>query len=229
MATEERRKIMGLDDVYQYCRELEADKGRPVLFKLTQAIRTLDYAIAVSQGESADGPRVSEFAWSTLRDQLYTRLITCFEGSYLVFGEGGEAPLDAGSEWPEAGRVEFYPARLGRRNDMFAADLSRLDPTVLMCLRWSFADCRLHLTPASFVTDFDAFEGKDNEREQATKLLQALYQVCEKEASQGKKNAHRKWWQLYWQANSSQNKTEKHQLQKQMLHLQSMWGRPVTP
>lgn len=228
MATQERRKIMGLDDVYQYCRELESDQGRPILFKLAQSIRTLDYAIEASELE-VDGPRVSNHAWSKVRDQLFTQLITSFDGMFLVFEQGSAQALEPASAWPEFGHVEFYPARLGRRNDFFSAPLDRLDPVVLMCLRWSFADCRQHITPASFVTDQeDEIVGHDD-REQATSLLQQLYSICEREASQGTKNAHKKWWQLYWEATSCQNRSQRQLLQKQMNHLQSMWGRPVAP
>lgn len=229
MATQERRKIMGLDDVYQYCRELEADQGRPILFKLAQSIRTLDYAIESSASEEVHGPRVSNHAWSKVRDKLFTQLITGFEGIFVVFEDGSDTPVEPGTNWPEAGHIEFYPSRLGRRNDLFVARLDRLDPVVSMCLRWSFADCRQHITPAHFVTDFtESAQSDESEREQATRLLEQLYNICEEEAAQGKKNAHRKWWQLYWEANSCQSKTEKSELQKQMMHLQSMWGRPVS-
>lgn len=228
MATQERRKIMGLDDVYQYCRELEANQGRPVLYTLVQAIRTLDYAITASANEEKEGPRVSRDAWSVVRDQLFNRLIVSFDGMFLVYADGQEQPIEPGSDWPDAGYIEFYPTRLGRRNDLFQCRLDRLDPLVSICLRWSFADCRQHISPAHFVTDFDAQgQADDTEREQATRLLEQLYNICEEEASQGKKNAHRKWWQLYWQADSCKSKSEKQELQKQMNHLQSMWGRPV--
>jgi hypothetical protein len=228
MATQERRKIMGLDDVYRYCRELEANQGRPILFKLAQSIRTLDYAIAASFNEQRDGPKVSNHAWSKVRDQLFTRLITSFEGMFLVYAEGQEQPLEAGGDWPETGYIEFYPTRLGRRNDLFQCRLERMDPVVSVCLRWSFADCRQHITPAHFVTDYTDSPSEESEREQASQLLEQLYNICQAEASQGKKNAHRKWWQLYWQADSCQSKSEKQELQKQMNHLQSMWGRPVS-
>ena len=72
--------------------------------------------------------------------------------------------------------------------------------------RLCFAEHRQNTVPADFDNQEEllAEEGA----EEAEELLDRLYQVCEEEATEGKKKAHRKWWQLYWEAQTCEEKRD---------------------
>jgi hypothetical protein len=226
---------MALDDAYFYCRQLEAGNETPSLFKVANAIGTLDLALAY-QSDSPMPVSICSEAWSRVRDSLFEILLRSFAGYFVVYSDGGldaETPINVepGGEWPESGRLEFFPEESRRKNDSYSGWLSCIGPSVLTPIRWCFAEGRQTITPADFEHDFsvsidDADESETCPEDTARELLSKLYAVCEEEASEGKKKAHRKWWQLYWEANSCPNKRERHNLQKQMVTLQSIWGRP---
>jgi len=70
---------MPLDEAYFYCRRLELRLERPALFKVCNAIRTVDLALA-TEGDfhQAMSSNISPEAWSRVRDQLFKALITSF-------------------------------------------------------------------------------------------------------------------------------------------------------
>lgn len=223
MARHERRKAMPLDEAYVYFRRLEAKIERPALFRTCNAIATIDLAL-LPEGELAPGAigHLSPEAWSRIRDQLFKILLTSFPGYFLVYARDEGQPLESGSTWPNDGRVEFYPEKILRRFEHYSANLDRLDPGIVTTLRWCFGQDKQKVDPATFA-DFNC------ETELATEFLDRLYEICEDEAVQGKKIAHRKWWQLYWEANGCPDRRQRYELQKQMLSLQSVWGRPAQP
>ena len=77
--------------------------------------------------------------------------------------------------------------------------------------------------PEDFIVNEEPPETKEGETQD---LMEHLYDVCQQEAREGKKKAHRKWWQLYWEASSCPNKRQRHQLRKQMVALEDIWGKP---
>ncbi|MBY0357000.1 MAG: hypothetical protein K2W82_03280 [Candidatus Obscuribacterales bacterium] len=193
---------------------------RPALFRICNAIRTIDFAIG-SGIEESQTAFLSREVWSQIRNQLFRLLLTSFPGYFLVYDENSSEPLDAGSAWPENGRIEFYPEKILRRFETYKADFEQIDPEVLTYLRWCFGQDRQNIDPSIF-TDLEA------QAKAAGELLDRLYEICEQEAAHGKRKAHHKWWQLYWQANSCTDKRQRHDLQKQMVDLQSVWGRPAS-
>jgi hypothetical protein len=225
MATLERRSAIALDDAYFYCRQLESGARRPDLFQVVNAIGTLDLALA-SQDESPMPVSICADAWSRVRDSLFNILLSSFSGYFIICPEGSTTPLESGEPWPDAGVIEFFPEFSQRKHDSYRASLDRVDPAVLTPIRWCFAEGRQTIDPSDFQNSSEQDEEPAPEAQDARELLARMYEVCEEEASEGKKKAHRRWWQLYWEANSCPNRREKHQLQKQMVALQSIWGKP---
>lgn len=228
MAKYERRNSVALDDAYFYCRHLERG-ARPSLYKVCNAISTLDLALT-NNVEERPSVHICNEAWSRIRDSLFNILVSSFAGYFIVYAEGEAFPLEPGTDWPRRGTLEFYPSDSQRKRDSYTANLDKISEQVLTPLRWCFAEGRQTVTPSDFspeqVNPEESTETAEPAMSEAHALLHRLYEVCEEEASRGKKKAHRRWWQLYWEANSCADRRQKHQLQKQMSQLQSIWGRP---
>lgn len=226
MGKHERRRGIPLDEAYFYCRRLELKLERPALFKLCNAIRTIDLALSAegcSEELQTSPSHISIEAWSRIRDQLFKTLITSFPGYFLIYQSGSNEPLGADAEWPDSGFIEFYPERILRRFENYRANFSQIDSQTLTTLRWCYAQDRHNISPSIFEKEADS----GSFQEEAIAFLDRMYEICEEEVQEGKKKAHRKWWQLYWEANSCPDRRIRHELQKQMLSLQSVWGRPA--
>lgn len=223
MSNHERRSAVALDEAFEYCTRLETNSERPVLYRLCNAIRTLDLALE-SHEDSPIPITLSSDAWSRIRDSLFNALVSSFEGQFEIYDVEGNwiQPTD---EWPlDGGRIEFYPKASNRRNDSYQARLDRLNGSVVTCLRWCLAEGRLQITPSDVpIVDENSEKAPDDTRV----LLDRLYEICAEQATEGKKKAHRKWWQIYWEASSCPNKREKQHLQKQLVAIQDIWGRPA--
>lgn len=222
MATRDRRNFMSLDQVYNYCRALEAGAEKPVLYKILSSLQTVDAALVSARGESRPwAPPISPEVWSQVRDTLFNILIASFPGYFLVYKADDVSPLEPAGQWPDKGVVEFFPDFARRREDGCRAYLTHLDPRIETVLRWCFAEARPNIAPVDFWE-----ESPVEEELEATSLMDRIYDICIEEATRGKKRAHAKWWQLYWQANSCSNRKEKQELNKMMGQLQSVWGKP---
>lgn len=224
MAQHERRNSVALDDAYFYCRQLEARSERPTLFKVCNAIRTLDLALQSHEDSPAPVSLTLE-AWQSVRDSLFDILVSNFAGYFIVY-PNFSGPLESGGTWPASGMLEFYPERASRKNDSYSGPIERMNQSVVNPLRWKFADGQQQVCPADFSCEAEEAPMDEAEHEAARSLLDKFYEICETQASEGKKKAHRKWWQLYWEANACPNKRQKHELHKQMVALQSIWGTP---
>jgi hypothetical protein len=228
MSRNERRRGMALDEAYFYCRRLELKLERPALFKVCNAIRTVDLALSPDGSDTESSivsAHISAEAWSRIRDQLFKILLTNFSGYFLVYEEGKTESLEEGAQWPEKGFIEFYPEKILRRFETYTSDFSRIDAQTLNVLRWSFSQDKRNITPSLFngETELEPEAGRD----EALAFLDRMYEICEEEAEEGKKKAHRKWWQLYWEANGCPDRRLRNELQKKMASLQSVWGRPA--
>lgn len=224
MAKHERRRGIPLDEAYFYCRRLELKLERPALFKVCNAIKTIDLALSPDAEEYPGiSAHISPQAWSRIRDQLFKILVSSFSGYFLVYENGNLEPLEAGSTWPQNASIEFYPEKILRRFESYRSDCSRIDQPTLTILRWCFSQDRQNISPSLFNNETEM----DSIQEEAMAFLDRMYEICEEEASEGKKKAHRKWCQLYWEANGCPDRRARHELQKKMLSLQSVWGRPA--
>ncbi len=220
----ERRNAIALDDAYFYCRQLETGGQKPDLFKLCNAIRTLDYALN-EHDESPLPMTLCVEAWSRVRTGLFNILVSSFAGYVFVYDQF-ETLVEPGAEWPESGLIEFFPDRMNRTNEGYRARFEQLDRDVIMPVRWAFAEGRQQIAPPDFGQEAEPSQAINTQAGEARDLLQRLNEVCEEQACEGKKHAHRKWWQLYWEADGCPNKRQKNLLQKQMVALQSVWGTP---
>lgn len=230
MSKNERRNSMPVDEVYIYFRRLELKLERPSLFKVCNAIRTIDLALETDSESNNPAKHLSTEAWSKIRDQMFHILLTNFAGYFLVYESGNFNALESGAKWPESGHIEFYPEKILRRFETYDAKIENLQPSVVTCLRWCFGQDRQNVSPALFTSSTAPEMEEDDapsEQSEAVKFLDRLYEICEEEASQGKKIAHRRWWQLYWEANGCADRRQRNELQKKMLSLQAVWGRPA--
>jgi hypothetical protein len=217
----QRRHFMALDEVYEYFQTLQLNAAKPSLYKICSALRTLDKAIDSSWQEPLINTPLSIDAWSAVRDKLFDLLISSFPGYFVIFADGQDMPLTAGQPWPNEGRLEFYPQLGQRREDSYHAWLERIDAATLTSLRICFAEGRQYVSPADFNLHTEDAGSSD-----ISDTMAETAEQCRREAQKGKKRAHQKWWQLYWESNSCLNKSQKHELRRQMDQLQDVWGRP---
>ncbi len=223
MSNHERRRFVALDDAFEYLRQLETGSEKPQIYVLTNAIRTLDLALS---GHHVDSPvplTLCIEAWTRVRDALFNILVSSFAGRFEVYDHEGAA-VEPGNEWPDRGSFRFYPNKIRRRDDSFSTDLQRLSAHVCTVLRWAFADSRQTVEPFEFAVQQDI--PADEVLSTTADALAEYYEVCREQAKEGKKKAHRRWWQLYWEATACPNKRQQHQLRKQMVALEGIWGKP---
>jgi len=223
MASPDRRRKLTIDEINEYWRRLKEGVDSPSAHKICNAIRILDLALADS--ESQLNHRLSKPVWSRIRDDLFDMLVSTVAGHFLVYPDYDDAPAEPGSTWPNSGTLEFYPEHVKRRDDSCQADLTRVHPAIILRFRWCFADGRQSTTPQEFESYRECADRGEQETEEAQSFLDELYQICAGEASKLKKIAHRKWWQLHYEASNCADRTHKTQLRKQMLNLELIWGR----
>lgn len=224
MSNHERRRFVALDDAFEYLRILESKSERPQIYVLTNAVRTLDLALSGHHEDSLMQPTLCVESWSRVRDGLFNILISSFEGRYEIYDPEGTL-VEPSSEWPEAGTIRFYPNKIRRRDDSYTTDLKRLSAHVQTVIRWAFADGRHELEPEEFAVQQDIPE--EEMLSEDDDPMAEYFEVCRAQAVEGKKKAHRRWWQLYWEANSCPNKRQRHELRKQMVALEGIWGKPA--
>lgn len=227
MTTGERRNTMTLEDISAYWRQLRSAGDQPNLHKVLESIRTIDTAFESSAASLSH--HLSHDAWCHLRDDLYDLLIASFPGYFLIYEEGSEVPKDSTTPWPSTGgTIEFYPQQANRRSDVYRAELRRVHPAIGLSLRWVLADNRNTTKPDDFESFFSQIRNYDSEdeEEEANRLLDRLFAICEDEAIKSKKIAHRRWWQLCSEADGTSDKRLKSELKRQLNELQMVWGAP---
>ncbi len=224
MASSERRRKLTLDEVNIYWHKLKEGNERANLHKLCNAIRTIDMALA--EDSPALCRRLTAKGWSRIRDDCFDYLISSFPGHFIIYDGINKTTIDAATDWPDHGILEFYPEGVNRREDAYQAPLERIHNDVVVRYRWCFAEGRQNTTPE----DFAAFrENVDQicteEAENARNLMEQLYEACAEEAVKLKKIAHRQWWQLHYEADACADRRHKNALKQQMVHLELLWGK----
>jgi hypothetical protein len=225
MGSLERRRKLTLDEVNMYWRKLKQGAEHADLHKLCNAIRTIDMALA--ETSPALCRRLSAKGWSRIRDDCFDYLISSFPGHFIVYDGSNPSPVEAGSEWPKTGMLEFYPENVKRREDAYQAQLEKIHPDVIVRYRWCFAEGRQNTLPQDFGTFREAMNhvNEGDEGDQARHLLDELYEACAEEAFKLKKIAHRQWWQLHYEADACVDRRHKNVLKQQMTHLELLWGK----
>lgn len=224
MARPERRNSLTLDEVNQYWRRLKSHEERPALLRVCNAIHTLDTALTTE--ESAH--YLSREIWSRIRNDYFDILLSAFTGYFNIYEAGSDRPAEGWSVWPSDGILEFFPENVNRRDDAYRGSFRNIAPPILMRFRWCHAEGRHHTVHEDFESLIEQAHQlvDESEADQAHRFLEKLYDASVDEAFQAKKIAHRKWWQLYYESSSCSNQKRKHELRRQMINLQTVWGRP---
>lgn len=227
MASLDRRNSMTLDEVGRYWRELRTTSS-PSQNKVCNSIATIDLAF---DGEhSTFSKHLSRDKWERIRADLFNVLISSFPGYWNVFETDGADPLDLRtSDWPVEGYIEFCPTRSNRQSDILRSDLSALHPSIVLALRWCWAEGINHTSEKNFEAyqqSTNTVEDDSQSGEEAGDFLDRLYEICVDEAVKSKRIAHRAWWRLSAEVRSCEDKAVRNQLRKQILELESVWGVP---
>lgn len=223
MATVDRRRKLTIEQVNDYWRNLKEGVSRPELHTLCNAIRILDLALADT--EAGICTRLSRDTWSRIRNDLFDILLSSYSGYFVIYTDGTSSPLEPGSSWPEMGLLEFYPEMVKRRDDASTGYLHNIHHSILLRLRWCFAEGRQHTTPDDFASYTQCSTSQnDDEANSAHELMNRLYETCADEANKLKKIAHRKWWQLQSEVVGCANRRRKTELRREMAQLELIWG-----
>lgn len=232
MARSERRNSMTLDEVNQYWRRLKSREERPGLLKVCNAIHTLDTALDTE----VSAHHLSRDIWSRIRNDYFEILVSSFTGYFSVYEENSvqavaaveAVEVEGWARWPSEGVLEFFPDNVNRRDDSYRASFRNIAPPILLRFRWCHAEGRHHTVYEDFQTLMEQANELVDEMEsvQAGRFLEKLYDASVDEAFQAKKIAHRKWWQLYYESSACNNSKRKQELRRQMINLQTVWGRP---
>jgi hypothetical protein len=214
MGRQERRERTALDEAYRYFRQLDSGEQAPDIFRLNKAVKTLSFALAVSD--------ISEFKltkqlWKRLHQALFDKLISNFSGRLVIWDEDRNA-CEIRNPLPESGYLEFYADRCKRTDDIVDIELSKLYPKTQKVIKHVWE------TRGAFIKPSD-FEGQDCDGGVCFMKPMVLGQeVLGEESSRGRADAHNRWWELYWQAYCAPNKHDQELLTRQMNDLESLWG-----
>ncbi|MBX3073089.1 hypothetical protein KF913_04170 [Candidatus Obscuribacterales bacterium] len=224
MASLDRRNSMTLDEVGRYLRELR-NLESPSQNKVCNSIITID--LAFEGTESSLSQHLSKDKWDRIRTELFDILISSFPGYWNVYEEGSLIPLELRADWPDSGYIEFCPTRSNRQSDILRADLSTIHPSIVLAMRWCWAEGQNQTTVENFKTYRESRLGDQSEEAQTVReFLDRLFETCVTEAEKSKRIAHRAWWRLSSEVSSCQDKQTVKQLKKKMLELENVWGLP---
>ncbi len=214
MGRQDRRERTALDEAFRYFRKLESGKEEADIFRLSKAVKTLSFALAVSD--------VSEFKltkqlWKRLHQALFDKLITGFAGRIELLS-ASRLQLEILTAMPGDGYLVFYPELCRRDDDSNEIELSKLYPKTSSVVRTVWE------TRGAFIKPRD-FEGGECEGGVCyMKPMVPGQEVLTEESKQGRSLAHDRWWELYWQAYCSGSKHEQELINKQMNDLEEVWG-----
>lgn len=214
MGRQDRRERTALDEAYRYYRQLDSSEEKPDIFRLNKAVKTLSFALAVSD--------VSEFKltkqlWKRLHQALFDKLISSFEGRIAIYDENRQA-MEILQRLPENGFIEFYPEACRRDDDINEIELSKLYPKTYNVIKHVWEERNAFIKPQDF-------EGKDCDGGVCyMKPVLLGQEVLVAESNNGRADAHNRWWELYWQAYCSADKRDQDILVKQMNELEEIWG-----
>ncbi|MDZ4835716.1 MAG: hypothetical protein SGJ27_18220 [Candidatus Melainabacteria bacterium] len=224
----ERRNSMTLDEVSVYWRELRGTRapatGRN---RLLNSIITIDLAFEGSL--SSLSKHLSQDKWERIRSDLFDVLVTSFSGYFTLHKPDTDEVLELRSDWPEEGTIEFAPKQTNRTSDILRADISRLHPSIVLSLRWVWAEGRNEITPDDFESFREASVKDESEEAAVTReFLDRLCEICVEEAKKSKRIAHRTWWRLSSEVSTCPDKQKRNQIKKQLTRLENVWGVPTS-
>lgn len=216
----DRRQSMPLDAAYFYLRHLELNLQSPDLFKVCNSIKTIDIVLGDRAYWDTTMGKFSDVAWSKVREKLFQILLVNFPGRLIVYAEHSTERVTPGSDWPKAGFVVFYPDKLSRPREFYKESIGRLDESTRQVLKRVFLEAKQRVCPADFQSP------QPQQSSEPTTLLNRFYDICEKEAEQGKFTAHHLWHHLESEAKRCSDRHRRKDLRKRMSRLQAVWGSP---
>jgi len=214
VARVDRRQKLALNEAYQYYLSLDKNHILPELYELVKCLKTVNAALAISNGHF----KLTVQLWRRIQQALFDRLITTFPGYVTVMDVQGQQ-LKPGSRLPSDGVVEFHPDRCRRRDDIFALQVKNLYPATEHHLMKAWQEKKQQRLSAD---DFPSTEcGPDG---CFLKPVVLGTEVLDAESQKGRDEAYRNWWDLYWQAYCTGNRHEKVIIYKRMDQLEAVWG-----
>ncbi len=214
MAKADRRDKKALDESYKYYRHLDQNHSPPELYRLANTLKTLTKSLLLAE----DGQlKLTRQLWKRVQQALFDKLITSFPGYVLVSNEDGEQ-VSPKHPFPDEGMVEFHPDGCKRADDIFRMEIKHLYPTTFYNLSKAWKDKGATVQPGDF--------GEVACSEMGCPVKPAVYglDVIDAESTQGKQNAYQQYWDLYWQAYCTRNRSERSSIFRQMDELESVWG-----
>lgn len=213
---------MALDEAFRYWRELEGGV-KPTLLKLADALQTIDMAMEPAFRDGTPGPLiVTAEHWSRIRNSLFQVLITNFAGYFLIVDTYDSEPIVPGADWPEEGKLEFYPEGINRKSDAFRCELSSLHPELLTRLRWMFGNGQQNLAPSTLSDIVNEID--QSEECEVNRVLDRFYEICEEEAAKGRRKAEEHWWKLYCETQSATSTGDQREMRRLLNYLEAVWG-----
>lgn len=214
MGRQDRRERTALDEAYKYYRELEAGATQLDIYRLNKAVRTLSFALAVSDINEF---KLTKQLWKSLHQALFDKLINSSAGRVEVY-DTARKELEIRTPFPERGYLRFFPERCKRSDDTNEIEIAKLYPKTQHVIKSIWESRGAFIKPSDFEQE-DCGGGIC-----FMKPIILGQEVLGEESTRGRQNAHSRWWELYWQAYCTANKRDQEQLVKQMNDLEEIWG-----
>lgn len=213
MARMDRREKLALEDAYCFSKAVTKDGNTPDLYKLANSLKTIENALKFS---NAGQFKLTTRLWKRIQELLFDKLITSYPAHIVVFTTNGQS-LSNKEPIPDDAVIEIHPEGLRRADDVFRMEFCCLHPITQLRLRkaWieggakmkpediDIGDCKGVCVPKSFIIGDE---------------------VLLNESQFGKQHAYEKWWELYWQAYCTNDRSEKQAIEKEMAMLEAVWG-----
>lgn len=215
MGRTERRQRTALDEAYRYYNRVESGEEQLDLFRVTKSVRTLAFALAFCDtGEF----KLTRQLWRRLHQALFDKLLTNYSGRIAVLDDATRAPLEARTEFPERGYLEFYPENCRRADDVSEIEIVRLYPKTQLVLKHCWENRGALVHPEDFeIADCDGGVC-------FMKPMVTGHEILAVESRKGKDEAYSRWWELYWQAYCTPDRRQQEMITRQMSELEAVWG-----
>lgn len=209
----DRRQKLALDEAYRLYRQIIRKVKEPELYEIAHCLTTLHDALNYCDSIQF---KLTKRLWQRIYESLCDVLVTSFPVYLIIYDENGDVqkPLRALNE---PAKVEIHADGLKRGTDVFMLDLNHFNPMTKMVIEkgwvikgsqfkpqdFSNVECGEFCAPKNFLIGDD---------------------VLTAESEQGKERAHKRWWELYWQAYCTRSSLEKQAVQDEMHGLELIWG-----
>lgn len=215
MARSDRRDKVALDQAYSYYKNAVAEETSNIdLRSLVNSLKTVSFAL---RGSQVHNFKLTTRLWLRIEQALFDKLLTTFAGYLVVLRADGSA-LEAPSDLPADGTIQFHPEGLKRMDDVIRMPIQDISQFTLMKLNKVWKE-RGPFTRHEGLHPVDCTTGIC-----PIKPFVVGHDQLVREAQNGKQAAYYQWWDLYWQDYCCGDKEEKLLIARQMATLESIWG-----